>query len=88
MDFDKPVPEPKYNEVQVKITKTAICGTDIHIYNWDEWSQATIPVGMTVGHEYCGVITALGDGAKERNLKVGDRVSGEGKCAAVYSTYS
>ncbi len=50
------VPEPKVgpNDVLIKIAKTAICGTDMHIYKWDEWAQKTIPVPMAVGHEYCG----------------------------------
>jgi len=48
--FDKP--ELGYNDILIKIKKTAICGTDVHIYNWDEWSQKTIPVPMVVGHEY------------------------------------
>jgi len=65
-----------YNDVLIKIRKTAICGTDIHIYNWDEWSQKTIPVPMTVGHEFVGVIEQIGDGVS--GFSVGDRVSGEG----------
>ncbi|RAJ99158.1 L-threonine 3-dehydrogenase [Aliidiomarina maris] len=69
-------PEIGYNDILIKIKKTAICGTDVHIYNWDEWSQNTVPVGMTVGHEYVGVVAAIGDGV--RGFKVGDRVSGEG----------
>ncbi|MBA3989161.1 MAG: L-threonine 3-dehydrogenase [Idiomarina sp.] len=69
-------PEVGYNDILIKIKKTAICGTDVHIYNWDEWSQNTVPVGMTVGHEYVGVVAAMGDGV--RGFKVGDRVSGEG----------
>ena len=56
--------------------KTAICGTDIHIYNWDDWAQKTIPVPMEVGHEYCGEIVAMG--SEVRGFAVGDRVSGEG----------
>jgi threonine 3-dehydrogenase len=69
-------PEYGYNDVLIKIKKTAICGTDMHIYNWDEWSQNTIPVPMTVGHEYAGVIEAMGEGVSGFNI--GDRVSGEG----------
>ncbi|RLS12198.1 L-threonine 3-dehydrogenase, partial [Acinetobacter baumannii] len=56
--------------------KTAICGTDVHIYNWDEWSQKTIPVPMVVGHEYVGEVVAIGQEVKGFNI--GDRVSGEG----------
>ena len=72
------VPEPKigHNDVLIKIRKTAICGTDIHIYNWDEWSQKTIPVPMVVGHEFVGEIVALGQ--EVQGFKIGDRVSGEG----------
>jgi threonine 3-dehydrogenase len=72
----KDVPEVGYNDVRIKITKTAICGTDMHIYNWDEWSQNTIPVPMTVGHEFVGTIESMGDGVK--GLSLGQRVSGEG----------
>lgn len=70
------VPEYGVNDVLIKIEKTAICGTDIHIYNWDAWAQATIPVPMTVGHEFYGVITEVGSEVKA--LSVGQRVSGEG----------
>lgn len=70
------VPEYGYNDLLIKIKKTAICGTDVHIYKWDEWSQNTIPLGMTVGHEYVGEVAAMGDGV--RGFQVGDRVSGEG----------
>ena len=70
------VPEYGYNDLLIKIKKTAICGTDVHIYKWDEWSQNTIPLGMTVGHEYVGEVAAMGDGV--RGFEVGDRVSGEG----------
>ncbi|MDD9340033.1 MAG: L-threonine 3-dehydrogenase [Providencia heimbachae] len=72
------VPEPElgHNDVMIKIRKTAICGTDVHIYNWDEWSQKTIPVPMVIGHEYIGEIVAIGQEVK--GFKIGDRVSGEG----------
>lgn len=69
-------PEYGYNDVLIKVKKTAICGTDMHIYNWDEWSQKTIPVPMTVGHEFVGVIEAIGEGVS--GFSIGDRVSGEG----------
>lgn len=69
-------PDVGYNDILIKIKKTAICGTDVHIYNWDEWSQNTVPVGMTVGHEYVGVVADMGEGV--RGFKIGDRVSGEG----------
>lgn len=73
---DVPAPSVSAHEVLIKIKKTAICGTDIHIYNWDDWAQATIPVPMTVGHEFYGEIVALG--SEVRGLQVGQRVSGEG----------
>ncbi|MCF6220863.1 MAG: L-threonine 3-dehydrogenase [Robiginitomaculum sp.] len=73
---DVPIPEIAPDEVLIKIHKTAICGTDMHIYNWDEWAQKNIPVPMVVGHEYGGTIAAVGSTVKR--VKVGDRVSGEG----------
>lgn len=73
---DIAVPDYGVNDVLIKIEKTAICGTDIHIYAWDEWAQATIPVPMTVGHEFYGKIEAVGSEVKD--LKPGQRVSGEG----------
>ncbi len=73
---DIPRPEIGENDVLVKIKKTAICGTDIHIYNWDEWAQKTIPVPMQVGHEFVGEIAEIGKSVK--GLKIGERVSGEG----------
>lgn len=73
---DVPLPEVGNNDVLIKIQKTAICGTDIHIYNWDEWAQKTIKVPMTIGHEFAGVIVDMG--ANVTDVKVGDVVSGEG----------
>ncbi len=73
---DMAEPEVGNNDVLVKIKKTAICGTDIHIYNWDEWAQKTIPIPMITGHEYAGEILELGSNVSD--LKVGDVVSGEG----------
>ncbi len=72
------VPEPStgINDVKIKIHKTAICGTDLHIYNWDTWSQNTIRTPMVIGHEYVGEIVEVG--ANVINWKVGDLVSGEG----------
>src|SRR5512132_4684725 len=69
-------PEVGPNDVLIRIRKTAICGTDMHIYNWDEWAQKTIPVPMHVGHEYVGTVEAMGQ--EVRGLKIGQRVSGEG----------
>jgi threonine 3-dehydrogenase len=74
--LDMPEPECGNNDVIVKIHKTAICGTDIHIYNWDEWAQKTIPVPMITGHEYAGEIVEVGQNITD--LSVGDIVSGEG----------
>lgn len=73
---DTPKPEVGHNDLLIKIRKTAICGTDMHIYNWDEWSQKTIPVPMVVGHEYVGEVVGMGQEVK--GFSVGDRVSGEG----------
>ncbi len=73
---DLPVPEIGPMDVLIRIRKTAICGTDVHIWNWDSWAQKTIPVPMTVGHEYCGYIEAVGSGVTD--LSPGDYVSGEG----------
>ncbi|XAT59766.1 L-threonine 3-dehydrogenase [Rhodobacteraceae bacterium Araon29] len=71
-----PVPEPGPNEVLIKVRKSAICGTDVHIWNWDEWSAKTVPVPMVVGHEFCGQIVDCGPGAQK--YKIGTRVSAEG----------
>ena len=71
-----PVPTIGANDVLIKIKKSAICGTDVHIYKWDEWSQKTIPVPMVVGHEYVGVIEEVGSDVTD--YKPGDRVTGEG----------
>lgn len=73
---DSPVPTIGPDEVLIKIHKSAICGTDIHIYNWDEWAQKAVPVPMIVGHEYGGTIVERGANVKE--LQIGQRVSGEG----------
>ncbi len=73
---DAPVPEMGVRDVMIRIHKSAICGTDVHIYNWDEWSQKTIPVPMVVGHEYFGIVEKVG--SEVEAFKPGDRVSGEG----------
>jgi len=70
------VPEIGINDVLIKIHKTSICGTDVHIYNWNEWAQKTIPVPMHVGHEFVGYIEAIGSNVHD--FKPGDLVSGEG----------
>ena len=79
---NSPKPEVGHNDLLIKIKKTAICGTDIHIYNWDNWSQKTIPVPMVVGHEYAGEVVAMGQEVK--GFIVGDRVSGEGHITCGY----
>src|SRR5689334_19495241 len=73
-DIPKPTVGP--NDLLIKIKRTAICGTDMHIYNWDAWAQKTIPVPMAVGHEYCGVVVEIG--SEVNGFAIGDRVSGEG----------
>ena len=72
------IPEPKVgpNDVLIKIDKTAICGTDMHIYLWDQWAQKTIPVPMTAGHEFVGEIVEVGENVND--YKPGMIVSGEG----------
>ena len=71
-----PVPKPGINDVLIKIKKTSICGTDVHIYNWDDWAQKTIPAPMVVGHEFVGVIEEVGSNVI--GFKPGDLVDGEG----------
>jgi threonine 3-dehydrogenase len=73
---DVPVPDIGPNDVLIKVRKASICGTDIHIWNWDAWSQKTIKVPMVIGHEFMGEIAKLG--AEVTGFQVGDRVSGEG----------
>ena len=76
---DIPMPHVGINDVLIQINKTAICGTDLHIYKWDEWSQRTINTPMTIGHEYVGTVVDKGRGVK--NIHIGDRVTGEGHIA-------
>ncbi len=73
---DVPEPVTGANDVKIKIRKTAICGTDLHIYNWDEWSQKTIQTPRVIGHEYVGEIVEIGNNVD--NCSIGDIVSGEG----------
>ena len=73
---DSDPPTVGHNDVLIEITKTAICGTDIHIYQWDDWAQNTIPVPLTAGHEFCGRIVECGSEVK--GFEIGDRVSAEG----------
>ena len=71
-----PIPEPGHNDVRIRILKTAICGTDIHIWQWNEWARKTVPLGLTVGHEYLGVIESAGRDVE--GLRPGTLVTGEG----------
>jgi threonine 3-dehydrogenase len=73
------IPKVGVNDILIKVKKSAICGTDLHIYRWDEWSQNTIKLGMTIGHEYVGTVADMGAGVT--GFKVGDRVTGEGHIA-------
>ncbi len=73
---DIPLPQPGKTDVLIKILRTAICGTDVHIYNWDNWAQATIPIPMHIGHEFVGVVAEVGSDVHD--FKAGDLVSGEG----------
>jgi threonine 3-dehydrogenase len=70
------------NDVLIRMRRTAICGTDMHIWHWDDWAQRTIPVPMQVGHEYCGEVVDMG--SEVRGLAIGDRVSGEGHITCGY----
>jgi threonine 3-dehydrogenase len=73
---DVPIPEVGINDVFIKIMRTAICGTDLHIYNWDAWAQKTIPVPMVVGHEFVGEVVSVGENVND--FHPGEIVSGEG----------
>lgn len=73
---DVPEPQPGINDVLIKVHKTGICGTDLHIYNWDDWAQKTIPVPMVVGHEFVGEIVSVGSNVVD--FQPGQIVSGEG----------
>ena len=72
----RPVPEIGPEDVLIRVKKTGICGTDIHIWNWDEWAARTVPVGLVTGHEFAGEIVDMGRGVE--GLAIGQRVSGEG----------
>ena len=76
------IPQIGPNDLLIKINKTAICGTDIHIYNWDQWSQDTIKTPMIFGHEYVGQVVEIGKEVK--GYAIGDRVSGEGHITCGY----
>lgn len=79
---DAPMPVCHYDDVLIKIKKTAICGTDLHIYNWDDWAQKTVPVPLIVGHEFMGEVVEMG--SEVHHFHVGDRVSGEGHLTCGY----
>lgn len=70
------IPTTGKNDVKIKIHKTSICGTDVHIYNWNAWAEHTIPVGLTAGHEYVGEVVEIGENVE--GFKIGQLVSGEG----------
>ena len=76
---DVPLPSVGPNDVLINVSKSAICGTDLHIYLWDDWAKNTIKIGQTIGHEYVGYVAAFG--SEVRGLKEGDRVTGEGHVA-------
>ncbi len=79
---DVSIPECGTNDVRIKITHTAICGSDLHIYKWDEWAQPTVPTPLVTGHEFCGIVEEIGPGVT--HYKPGDRVSGEGHITCGY----
>ena len=79
---DVPIPNCSTNDVKIRITHTAICGTDLHIYKWDEWAQRTLELPLITGHEFCGIIEDIGPGVT--HYKPGDRVSGEGHITCGY----
>ena len=79
---DVPVPEYGTNDVKIKITHTALCGTDLHIYKWNDWAQRTLELPLVTGHEFCGVVEEIGPGVT--HFKKGDRVSGEGHITCGY----
>jgi threonine 3-dehydrogenase len=73
---EAPVPVPGPNDLLIRVKKSSICGTDVHIYQWDDWASRTVPTPMVVGHEYVGVVAGMG--SEVSGFQVGDRVSGEG----------
>ncbi|MGY3438573.1 MULTISPECIES: L-threonine 3-dehydrogenase [unclassified Marinovum] len=83
---DVPVPEIGPNDVLIKINKTGICGTDVHIWNWDEWAQKTVPVPLVTGHEFAGEIVEIGN--RVEDLHIGQRCSGEGHLIGKHSRQS
>ena len=83
---DRPVPEIGPDDVLIRVRKTGICGTDVHIWNWDDWARRTVPVGLVTGHEFAGEIVELGRDVTD--LAVGQRCSGEGHLIGKHSRQS
>ncbi|WP_395540370.1 L-threonine 3-dehydrogenase [Neotabrizicola sp. sgz301269] len=83
---DRPVPEIGPDDVLIKVKKTGICGTDVHIWNWDDWARRTVPVGLVTGHEFAGEIVEIGRDVTD--LAVGQRCSGEGHLIGKHSRQS
>ena len=79
---DVPEPQCGTNDVKIKVTHTGICGTDLHIYTWNEWAQRTLGLPLIIGHEFCGIVEEIGPGITHYNL--GDRVSGEAHITCGY----
>jgi len=73
---DVPVPEIGINDVLIQVDRTGICGTDLHIYNWDAWAQSAVPTPLVIGHEFVGRIVEIGKNVTD--CQIGDLVSGEG----------
>lgn len=82
----RPIPQISPDEVLIRVNQTGICGTDAHIWNWDEWSQKTVPVGLITGHEFAGEIVELGRNVDD--LSLGQRCSGEGHLISKHSRQS
>ena len=83
---EMPVPEIGAEDVLIRVNKTAICGTDIHIWKWDAWAQKTIPVPLITGHEFAGEIVDMGSAVED--LNIGQRCSGEGHLIGKHSRQS
>jgi len=77
---DVPEPEPGINDVKIRVLLTGICGTDVHIYEWDDWASKTISVPLVIGHEFVGEIVAVGSNVAD--FHVGEIISGEGHVVA------
>ncbi len=84
--IDAPVPEIGPDDVLIRVNKTGICGTDVHIWNWDDWAQRTVPVPLITGHEFAGEIVEIGRNVDD--LEIGQRCSGEGHLIGRHSRQS